>query len=451
VQFGTRARPPFTDRGGRSGGGNSGAGSNSGGRGGHWGNGHRGRRSSPSGRPPRGGFSPHPSPRFHTNNVSVPEQGDDDAVRQIVQANSASPHFVGAAINSAKGKEPVESPPTVSRKQLAAESDDDLIVTFTSSDDDEEEKKEEYSETDIFGTDYSSDTESSDHDDQKEAQAITAHDDLIVAGSVIIDMLDAEPSQQMQQERLKADEELKHKLQIIAYANFINNHVQKCTGSITPWINFVPWSKHAWLWSEFIDAPPDPPDPPDVPEVSLDEVHAAFAATLPALTVSDTARAQVDAAAAAFADSVSDAINIASRAASALDATSKAQAFALNAASKAASAFDYNTTSAATEAAAGACFYSRCVVPQRCTYLLYSTSLKMPICRIHNPIPYVSTPPSHALEKGIRGGDSSGVRSAPVTAPCSCVSATNRTRDQLVRIHLSPIYHQSWSPSHGAC
>ena len=133
-------------------------------------------------------------------------------MRQIVQANSASPHFVGAAIISAKGKEPVESPPTVSRKQLAAESDD-LIVTFTSSDDEEEEKKEEYSETDIFGTDYSSDTESSDHDDQKEAQALTAHDELIAVGSVMNDMLDAETSQPMQQERLKADEELKHKLQ----------------------------------------------------------------------------------------------------------------------------------------------------------------------------------------------------------------------------------------------
>jgi hypothetical protein len=119
VQFGTRARPPFADRSGRNGGGNGGAGSNSGGRGGHWGNGHRGRRSSPSGRPPRGGFSPHPSPRFHTNNVSVPEQGDDDAVRQIVQANSASPHFVGAAINSAKGKEPVESSTTMSRSAQA--------------------------------------------------------------------------------------------------------------------------------------------------------------------------------------------------------------------------------------------------------------------------------------------------------------------------------------------
>jgi hypothetical protein len=361
VQFGTRARPPFADRSGRNGGGNGGAGSNSGGRGGHWGNRHHGTRGSHSGRSPRddshrhfkrAGYSSRPSPRFHTNNVSVPEQGDDAAVRQIVQANSASPHFVGAAINSAKGKEPVESPPTVSRKQLAAESDNDLTVTFTSSDE-EQEKKEEYSETDIFGTDYSSDIkssdhddqeeaqESSDHDDQEEAQALTAHDDLIAAG--FTDMLDAEPSQQMQQERLKADEELKHKLQglfdfskekfitlpeytegtkfqydispanlcdhlcnntvspeqvytvlsnthndylvqvqaimkerfdrldfepahelqIIAYANFINNHVQKCTGSITPWINFVPWSKHAWLWSKLIAAPPDPPDPPE--------------------------------------------------------------------------------------------------------------------------------------------------------------------------------------------
>ena len=55
--------------------------------------------------------------------------------------------------------------------------------------------------------------ESSDHDDQEEAQALTAHDDLIAAGSVMNDMLDAETSQPMQQERLKADEELKHKLQ----------------------------------------------------------------------------------------------------------------------------------------------------------------------------------------------------------------------------------------------
>ena len=175
---------------------------------------------------------------------------------------------------------------------------------------------------------------------------------------------------------------------------FINNQVQKLTGSITFWINSVAWSKHAWLWSEFIDAPPDPPDPPDIPEVTLDEAHAAFAVTLPALSVSDTACAQVDTAAAAFADSVSDAINTASEAASDINATSKAQAFSLNAASKAAFAKenDYNTTSAATKAAAGACFYSRCGVPPCCTYLYY-TSLRMPICRIQNPRsvgPYLS-------------------------------------------------------------
>ncbi len=81
-------------------------------------------------------------------------------MRQIVQANSASPHFANAAITSAKGKEPVESPPTVSRKQLAAESDSDLIITFTSSDAEEEE----YSETDIFGRDYSSsDNDTAEH------------------------------------------------------------------------------------------------------------------------------------------------------------------------------------------------------------------------------------------------------------------------------------------------
>jgi hypothetical protein len=438
-----------------------------------------------------------------------PSRGTMMLCARLSKPTAHPPHFVGAAINpSAKSKETVESPPTVRRKQLAAESDNDLTITFTSSDDEEEEKREEYSETDIFGTDYSSsdndipendddDIESSDHDDQEEAQALTAHDDVIAASSVINDMLDTK-HEQMQEAELKTealknklqglfdfskelfitlpeytkgtkftfdispvklcdhlydntvspkqvytvlsnthidylvqlqrtmkelfdrlDFEPAHELQIIAYANFINNQVHKRTGSITSWINFVPWSKHAWLWSEFIAAPPDPPDPPGISEVSLDEAHAAFAATLPALTVSDTACAQVDAAAAAFADSVSDAINIASRAASALDATSKAQAFAFNAASKAASAFDYNTTSAATEAAAGACFYSRCVVPPRCTYLLYSSSLKMPICRIHNPIPYVSTLPSHALEKGIRGGDPSAVRSAS----CSCVSA----------------------------
>ncbi len=81
--------------------------------------------------------------------------------------------------------------------------------------------------------------------------------------------------------------------QIITYANFINNQVHKRTGSTTFWITLVPWSKLAWLWSDNLAAPPDPPDPPDIPEVTLDEAHAAFAATLPALTVSDTACAQV--------------------------------------------------------------------------------------------------------------------------------------------------------------
>jgi hypothetical protein len=96
------------------------------------------------------------------------------------------------------------------------------MITFTSSDDEEEEKKEEYSETDIFGTDYSSsdndipendddDIESSDHDDQGEAQALTAHDDVIAASSVINDMLDTK-HEQMQEAELKT-EALKNKLQ----------------------------------------------------------------------------------------------------------------------------------------------------------------------------------------------------------------------------------------------
>jgi hypothetical protein len=163
----------------------------------------------------------------------VPEQGDDAAVRQIVQANSASPYFVGAAITSAKGKELMESPPTVSRKQLAAESDSDLIITLSYDDDEEHAKEEEYSETDIgiFGPDSSSsdndatkhddddDIESSDHDDQEEeealtaddqeeAQALTAHDDLIAASSVMSDMLEAEWRQQMRQESQQAYNEL---------------------------------------------------------------------------------------------------------------------------------------------------------------------------------------------------------------------------------------------------
>jgi hypothetical protein len=302
----------------------------------------------------------------------VPEQGDDAAVRQIVQANSASPHFVGAAITSAQGKEPMESSPTVSRKQLAAESDSDLIITLTSSDDDDEHaEEEEYSENDcgIFGPDSSSsdndstkhddddDIDSSDHDDQEEeeaqaaedqeeeeaqaaddqeeAQALTPNNDLIAASSEMSDMLEAEWRQlkwrqQMRQEdqqtynklmkqtrglfdftqeifitlpqyeedtkfefdispakfcdylynntvsaeqvytvlanthndnlvQLQAtmkerfsrlEFEPKHQPQMITYANFINNQVQKRTGSTTFWITLVPWSKLAWLWGD---------------------------------------------------------------------------------------------------------------------------------------------------------------------------------------------------------
>jgi hypothetical protein len=227
----------------------------------------------------------------------------------------------------------------------------------------------------------------------------------------------------------RLDFEPKHPPQMITYANFINNQVHKRTGSTTFWITLVPWSKFAWLWGWLLlAAPPDPPDPPDIPEVSLDdEAHAAFAATLPALIVSDTACAQVDAAAAAFADGVSDAINIASQAASDINTASKAKAFALNAASQAAFAkfeFDYNTTSAATEAAAGACLYSWSAVPPRCTHLLYSTSLRMPICRILNPIPYVST---NALEKEMRGGDPSALRRTSVSAQSSAVASSRES------------------------
>ena len=240
-------------------------------------------------------------------------------------------------------------------------------------------------------------------------------------------------------ERFNRDFEPKHQPQMITYANFINNQVHKRTGSTTFWITLHPWSRFAWLWGPLLSAaPPDPPDPPDIPEVSLDdEAHAAFAATLPALTVSDTACAQVAAVAAAFTDGVSDAINNASQAASDINAASKAKAFALNAASKAAFAkfeFDYNTTSAATKAAAGACLYSRSAVPlscysrsavpPRCTHLLYSTSLRMPICRILNPNPYVST---HALEKEMRGGDPSTLRRTSVSAQGSAVASSRES------------------------
>ena len=176
----------------------------------------------------------------------MPEQGDDAAVRQIVQANSASPHFVGAAITSAKGKELMESPPTVSCKQLTAEPEEDLMITFTSSDD-ENAKEEEYSDNDcgIFGPDSSNsdndstkndnddDIDFSDHDDQEEevqasddqeeeeAQAADDQkkeqdaddqqdDDLLAASSAISDMLEPEWRQQMrQEEQQEYDETMK--------------------------------------------------------------------------------------------------------------------------------------------------------------------------------------------------------------------------------------------------
>jgi invasion protein IalB len=63
----------------------------------------------------------------------------------------------------------------------------------------------------------------------------------------------------------------------------------------------------------------------------------------------------------------------------------------LNAAVKAASAvFEYTATPAS--GAGSACPYSWSVVPSRCTRILYSTSLKTPICRIRNLLPYLSTP-----------------------------------------------------------
>jgi hypothetical protein len=233
------------------------------------------------------------------------------------------------------------------------------MITFTSSDDDEEEKEEEYSETDIFGPDYSSsdndiaendddDIESSDHDDQEEAQALTAHDDVIAASSVMNDMLDAE-QEQMQEEELKTEapeqdytEGMKFKFDISpvklcdhlydnsvspeqVYTVLSNTHIdylvqlQGIMKELFDRLDFEPANVPQIItYANFIN------HPPDIPEVSLDEAHAAFTATLPALTVSDTACAQVDTDAAAFADSVSDAINNASKAASALDATSKA-------------------------------------------------------------------------------------------------------------------------------
>ena len=98
---------------------------------------------------------------------------------------------------------------------------------------------------------------------------------------------------QLQQEMKKRfeciDFQPAHMPQIIAYANLINNQA-RLKGNNDLWINFLPWSQHAWLWSEFLDHSSllllivDPPDPPDIPDVSLDEAHAAFTATYLART-----------------------------------------------------------------------------------------------------------------------------------------------------------------------
>jgi hypothetical protein len=61
------------------------------------------------------------------------QEEEDDAVRCIVQANSASPHFAGAAMSfSTKGKEPMD--------QIAT--DNELVVTFSSSDSEEAPEEE---------------------------------------------------------------------------------------------------------------------------------------------------------------------------------------------------------------------------------------------------------------------------------------------------------------------
>ena len=62
----------------------------------------------------------------------------------------------------------------------------------------------------------------------------------------------------------------------------------------------------------------------------------------------------------------------------------------LNAAVKAASAvFEYAATPAS--GAGSSCNYSRLNVPPRSTHILYSSSLRMPLCRIQNPVPYLRT------------------------------------------------------------
>jgi hypothetical protein len=105
--------------------------------------------------------------------------------------------------------------------------------------------------------------------------------------------------------------------QLIAYVNYINERAQ-LAGHTVSWIKLLPWSRNVWRWGVRFDAtPPEqvPPDlildPPDLPDEVLDEAHSAFAATVPAVSVSDAMHAQVDAASAAFAAGVHDAINAA--------------------------------------------------------------------------------------------------------------------------------------------
>jgi hypothetical protein len=169
--------------------------------------------------------------------------------------------------------------------------------------------------------------------------------------------------------------------QVIAYVNYINDMAHLHAGHTDFWIQLHPWSRHTWRWGAHFNpgppeqVPPDPdPDPPDLPDEVLDEAHSAFAATVPAVSVSDAMHAHVDAASAAFAAGVHDAIT------AAINATPQA-AFAK---------VQYTATPAS--GAGGSCFYSWSAVPSCCTHLLYSASLKMPLCRISNPSPYLSSP-----------------------------------------------------------
>ena len=168
--------------------------------------------------------------------------------------------------------------------------------------------------------------------------------------------------------------------QLIAYVNHIND-LAHLVGHTVFWIQLHPWSRHAWRWGAYFNPPPPEqvppdldPDPPDLPGEVLDEANSAFAAIVPAVSVSDAMHAQLDAASAAFAAGVHDAINA-----------------AINAAPQAAFAkVQYTATPAS--GAGSSFFYSWSGVPSYCTHLLYSTSLKMPICRISNPSPYLSSP-----------------------------------------------------------